>query len=76
MEQQRCADHGDPAYAARLLGITNRTESSLGRLVPQLIDIAAGVEVGVAATKTFLGTAVGLLWLGHPAHGFAWCAIP
>ncbi|WP_413295568.1 glutamine--fructose-6-phosphate transaminase (isomerizing) [Synechococcus sp. MIT S9452] len=55
MEQQRCADHGDPAYAARLLGITNRTESSLGRLVPQLIDIAAGVEVGVAATKTFLG---------------------
>ena len=55
MEQQRCADHGDPAYGARLLGITNRTESSLGRLVPQLIDIAAGVEVGVAATKTFLG---------------------
>ena len=55
MEQQRRADHGDPAYAARLLGITNRTESSLGRLVPQLIDIAAGVEVGVAATKTFLG---------------------
>ena len=55
MEQQRCAEHGDPAYAARLLGITNRTESSLGRLVPQLIDIAAGVEVGVAATKTFLG---------------------
>jgi len=55
MEQQRCADHGDPAYSARLLGITNRTESSLGRLVPQLIDIAAGVEVGVAATKTFLG---------------------
>ena len=55
MEQQRCAEHGDPAYAPRLLGITNRTESSLGRLVPQLIDIAAGVEVGVAATKTFLG---------------------
>ena len=55
MEQQRCAEHADPAYAARLLGITNRTESSLGRLVPELIDIAAGVEVGVAATKTFLG---------------------
>ena len=55
MEQQRRADHGDPAYRARLLGITNRPESSLGRLVPQLIDIEAGVEVGVAATKTFLG---------------------
>ena len=55
MEQRRRGDLGDPAYAPRLLGITNRTESSLGRLVPQLIDIAAGVEVGVAATKTFLG---------------------
>jgi glucosamine--fructose-6-phosphate aminotransferase (isomerizing) len=55
MEQQRRSDHGDPAYAARMLGITNRPESSLGRLVPNLIDIAAGVEVGVAATKTFLG---------------------
>ncbi|MFZ4566517.1 MAG: glutamine--fructose-6-phosphate transaminase (isomerizing) [Prochlorococcaceae cyanobacterium] len=55
MEQQRRADHGDPAYRARLLGITNRPESSLGRLVPQLIDIQAGVEVGVAATKTFMG---------------------
>ena len=55
MEQQRRGDHGDPAYSPRLLGITNRSESSLGRLVPQLIDIAAGVEVGVAATKTFLG---------------------
>ena len=55
MEQRRRADHGDPAYRARLLGITNRPESSLGRLVPQLIDIQAGVEVGVAATKTFMG---------------------
>ncbi|NBV58984.1 MAG: SIS domain-containing protein, partial [Synechococcaceae bacterium WB4_2_0811] len=36
-------------------GITNRAESSLGRLVPHLIDIQAGVEVGVAATKTFMG---------------------
>ena len=55
MEQQRRAGHSDPAYRARLLGITNRPESSLGRLVPHLIDIQAGVEVGVAATKTFMG---------------------
>lgn len=55
MEQQRRAGHSDPAYGARLLGITNRAESSLGRLVPHLIDIQAGVEVGVAATKTFMG---------------------
>ena len=38
-----------------LLGITNRPTSSLGQLVPHVIDIAAGVEAGVAATKTFLG---------------------
>ncbi len=35
--------------------ITNRSESSLGRLVDQILDIGAGIEVGVAATKTFLG---------------------
>jgi glucosamine--fructose-6-phosphate aminotransferase (isomerizing) len=55
MEQQRRALVADPAYGPRLLGITNRPESSLGRLVPHLLDIGAGIEVGVAATKTFLG---------------------
>jgi len=55
MEQERRQDLADPAYQPRLLGITNRPESSLGRLVPHLLDIGAGIEVGVAATKTFLG---------------------
>ena len=55
MEQDRRALRADPAYAPRLLGITNRPESSLGRLVPHILDIGAGIEVGVAATKTFLG---------------------
>ncbi len=55
MEQERRELVADPAYAARMLGITNRPESSLGRLVPHLLDIGAGIEVGVAATKTFLG---------------------
>ena len=55
MEQERRRLIADPAYAPRLLGITNRPESSLGRLVPHLLDIGAGIEVGVAATKTFLG---------------------
>jgi glucosamine--fructose-6-phosphate aminotransferase (isomerizing) len=55
MEQERRQGLIDPAYAPRLLGITNRPESSLGRLVPHLLDIGAGIEVGVAATKTFLG---------------------
>ncbi|MFN7677765.1 MAG: glutamine--fructose-6-phosphate transaminase (isomerizing) [Cyanobacteriota bacterium] len=55
MEQERRLAVEDPVYGPRLLGITNRPESSLGRLVPHLLDIGAGIEVGVAATKTFLG---------------------
>ncbi|MFN9547798.1 MAG: glutamine--fructose-6-phosphate transaminase (isomerizing) [Cyanobacteriota bacterium] len=55
MEQERRHGLADPAFESRLLGITNRPESSLGRLVPHLLDIGAGIEVGVAATKTFLG---------------------
>lgn len=44
----------DPSRQPRLLGITNRPESSLGRLVPNLIETHAGIEIGVAATKTFV----------------------
>ena len=55
MEQERRRAVADPAYAPRLLGVTNRPESSLGRLVDHILDIGAGIEVGVAATKTFLG---------------------
>ena len=55
MEAERrnaCLDNG---FASRQLGITNRIESSLSRQVPNILDIGAGIEVGVAATKTFLG---------------------
>jgi len=38
----------------RCLGITNRPESSIGRLADQILDTQAGIEIGVAATKTFL----------------------
>ena len=55
MEAQRRLDHGDPAFAPRQLGVTNRPESSLSRQVPDILDIGAGIEVGVAATKTFMG---------------------
>ncbi|MFQ6538583.1 MULTISPECIES: glutamine--fructose-6-phosphate transaminase (isomerizing) [Aphanothece] len=55
MEQERRRLVADPAFAPRLLGITNRPESSLARMVPHILDIGAGIEVGVAATKTFLG---------------------
>lgn len=53
LEKQRRSSHSD-SYSARLLGITNRTESSMGRIVPHLIDTHAGIEIGVAATKTFV----------------------
>jgi glucosamine--fructose-6-phosphate aminotransferase (isomerizing) len=55
MERARRASHSDPAFASRQLGITNRAESSLARQVDDILDIGAGIEVGVAATKTFLG---------------------
>ena len=54
MEQERRQLILDPAFAPRLLGITNRAESSLARMVDHILDIGAGIEVGVAATKTFL----------------------
>jgi glucosamine--fructose-6-phosphate aminotransferase (isomerizing) len=53
LEKQRRSGLAD-AYCPRLLGITNRPESSLGRMVPHLIDTHAGIEIGVAATKTFI----------------------
>jgi glucosamine--fructose-6-phosphate aminotransferase (isomerizing) len=43
-----------PQYQPRLLGITNRPESSLATLVPHIIETHAGIEIGVAATKTFV----------------------
>ncbi|MEO0852832.1 MAG: glutamine--fructose-6-phosphate transaminase (isomerizing), partial [Cyanobacteria bacterium J06648_11] len=36
-----------------LLGITNRPDSNLGRLLPNILELKAGIEIGVAATKTF-----------------------
>jgi len=53
MELQRRANQ-PCEFQARLLGITNRPESSLAHLVPRIIDTHAGIEIGVAATKTFV----------------------
>ncbi|NRB06157.1 MAG: glutamine--fructose-6-phosphate transaminase (isomerizing) [Richelia sp.] len=52
MEKERRQGR-DPKYQARLMGITNRPESSLGHMVPHIINTLAGIEIGVAATKTF-----------------------
>jgi len=54
MEEQRRAGFNDK-FRARMLGITNRPESSLGLTIPNIINTHAGMEIGVAATKTFVG---------------------
>ncbi|MBD2441546.1 glutamine--fructose-6-phosphate transaminase (isomerizing) [Nostoc sp. FACHB-110] len=53
MEKERRQGQ-EAKYEARLLGITNRPESSLGHMVPNIISTLAGIEIGVAATKTFI----------------------
>lgn len=53
MEQQRRLILSEE-FQPRLLGITNRPESSLGHLVPNIINTLAGIEIGVAATKSFM----------------------
>jgi len=52
MEKQRRAGKDSP-YQARILGITNRPESTLAQMVGQIINTHAGIEIGVAATKSF-----------------------
>ncbi|MFM7324727.1 MAG: glutamine--fructose-6-phosphate transaminase (isomerizing), partial [Nodosilinea sp.] len=63
MEQDRRRSQADSAFAPRLLGITNRPESSLARLVPAIIDTHAGLEIGVAATKTFTAQVMAFYFL-------------
>jgi glucosamine--fructose-6-phosphate aminotransferase (isomerizing) len=52
MEKRRRTDR-DLKFRPRLLGITNRMDSTLAHMVDYLIDTHAGIEIGVAATKTF-----------------------
>ncbi|AUC60125.1 glutamine--fructose-6-phosphate transaminase (isomerizing) GlmS [Cyanobacterium sp. HL-69] len=53
MERQR-RSRLDKPFRPRIVGITNRPESTLGGMVDQLINTYAGIEIGVAATKTFV----------------------
>jgi glucosamine--fructose-6-phosphate aminotransferase (isomerizing) len=55
MEKKRRDSTGDSNFSFHQLGITNRVDSSLGRELDNVIDIGSGIEIGVAATKTFLG---------------------
>ena len=53
----------DSQFQSRILGITNRPESSLAQMVDQIINTQAGIEVGVAATKTFVAQLMGFYLL-------------
>ena len=53
----------EPKLQAKLLGITNRPESSLAQLVDQIIHTQAGIEIGVAATKTFVAQVMAFYFL-------------
>jgi glutamine---fructose-6-phosphate transaminase (isomerizing) len=63
MEKKRRNNQSDRALKPRLLGITNRTESTLGALVDHVIDTQAGIEIGVAATKTFMAQLMAFYFL-------------
>ncbi len=62
MEQQRRAGFTDK-YRGRMLGITNRTESSIALMIPHIIHTHAGIEIGVAATKTFVSQLMAFYFL-------------
>ncbi len=62
MEKQRRTGL-DAAYAPHILGITNRPESTLAQMVDQIINTHAGIEIGVAATKTFTAQLMGFYFL-------------
>ncbi|BAQ60826.1 glucosamine--fructose-6-phosphate aminotransferase [isomerizing] [Geminocystis sp. NIES-3708] len=68
MERQRRSNLTIP-YQSRILGITNRPESTLGSMVDQVINTYAGIEIGVAATKTFVAQVIGFYIL---ALDLAW----
>jgi len=55
MEKERRDSTKDANFSFHQLGITNRVDSSLGRELDNVIDIGSGIEIGVAATKSFLG---------------------
>ncbi|MCA1904161.1 MAG: glutamine--fructose-6-phosphate transaminase (isomerizing) [Cyanobacteria bacterium KgW148] len=47
----------------KCLGITNRSDSSISRLADHILDTQAGIEIGVAATKTFTAQLLMFYWL-------------
>jgi glutamine---fructose-6-phosphate transaminase (isomerizing) len=50
-------------YQAELLAITNRPESTIAQLCKHIINTQAGIEIGVAATKTFIAQVLSFYYL-------------
>ena len=61
-ERARRADL-EPKFQAKLLAITNHAESTIARICDRIIDTHAGIEIGVAATKTFVAQTMGFYFL-------------
>ncbi len=61
--EQRRRSNLDAKFAPHLLGLTNRPESTLGQMVDHIFDTHAGIEIGVAATKTFIAQLIGFYCL-------------
>ncbi|WP_019506812.1 glutamine--fructose-6-phosphate transaminase (isomerizing) [Pleurocapsa sp. PCC 7319] len=61
-ERARRADL-EPKFQAKLLAVTNRAESSIAQICDRIIDTQAGIEIGVAATKTFVAQVMGFYFL-------------
>ena len=53
----------EPKYRAKLLAITNRAESTIAQICDRIIDTHAGIEIGVAATKTFTAQVMSFYFL-------------
>ncbi|MDJ0577725.1 MAG: glutamine--fructose-6-phosphate transaminase (isomerizing) [Xenococcaceae cyanobacterium MO_234.B1] len=62
MEQARRSKL-DSKFQPQLLAITNRPESTIGQLCNHIINTQAGIEIGVAATKTFIAQVLGFYYL-------------
>jgi glutamine---fructose-6-phosphate transaminase (isomerizing) len=62
LERQRRASL-ENKFKARLLGITNRPESTINQIVDNIINTHAGIEIGVAATKTFVAQVMAFYFL-------------
>ncbi|MGF1540257.1 MAG: glutamine--fructose-6-phosphate transaminase (isomerizing) [Pleurocapsa sp.] len=53
----------EPKLQAKLLAITNRPESTIAQICDRVINTQAGIEIGVAATKTFIAQVMSFYFL-------------